>query len=109
MNIKSKIGCFPLALAACTKEGAQTRLIPCHLRVLPPPSDEIRYGLDWKWQQGGKAARLRSASAGRRRLSGGRGHADEIPEQQPVGVALDGRAFRAGPCDAPQGKICPGR
>jgi hypothetical protein len=38
-------------------------------------------------------------------LSGGRGQANEIPEQQPVGVALDGRAIRAGPCDAPQGKF----
>ncbi|MEI7433848.1 MAG: hypothetical protein WCJ93_06310 [Methanomicrobiales archaeon] len=42
-------------------------------------------------------------------LSGGRGQANEIPELPPVGVALDGRAIRTGPCDAPQGKICPGR
>ena len=31
---------------------------------------------------------------------------DIVPaDQEPAGVALDGRAFRAGPCDAPQGKI----
>ena len=42
------IGCLSFHLQPVRKEGAQTRLIPCHLRVLPPPSDESGYGLDWE-------------------------------------------------------------
>ncbi len=35
-------------------EGAQTRLIPCHLRVLPPPSKEIGYILDGDANRAGR-------------------------------------------------------